>query len=308
MSWLQVDVSAAPGNLDIIEAQLEAAGALSLTLLSAADSNADSNAQSTAGEPVLEPAPGETPLWQNITVRALFELDVDVGDLRHKLSAAGAPAIERVAFVGESDWAAAARSHAVDRTFGARLRLRPKPDGERPPGAPGEPVQLYLEPGLAFGSGSHPTTSMCLEYLAAHVHAGMQVLDFGCGSGVLGIAAALLGGVVVAVDHDPQAIVATRENAAYNGLSAEQLEALDLDGWQARQADSAFDIVAANILAEPLKELAPALQHAAKPGAAIVLSGVLEEQAEEVMNAYQHVSFAPLHVEAGWALLTGVKA
>ena len=135
----------------------------------------------------------------------------------------------------------------------------------------------------------------------------MRVLDFGCGSGVLGIGAALLGADVVAVDHDAQAVVATRDNAAYNGITDQRLSAMSLDAWQAHAQHGPFDVVVANILAGPLRELADTFENVAKHGAHIVLSGVLEEQAAEVMQAYANTTFAAPQADAGWVLLTGVR-
>ena len=295
MNWLQLELEATPATLTSIEAALEASGAVSIALVSAAD------------EPVLEPAPGETPLWQSVRVRALLGLDTDLAHLRQALTEAGAGAITDVTFVGEDDWQSAARSHAVDRIFAERLHLLPKSSAQAP-AADSDHVALYLEPGLAFGSGSHPTTSMCLEWLAANVEPGMHVLDFGCGSGVLGIAAALLGGTVEAVDHDEQAVVATVDNAAYNGLTTAQLRAVEADVWHERNVQGAYDVIVANILAGPLQALAAGFERAAKPGGAIVLSGVLAEQADAVMNAYTRTTFTAPKLEAGWALLAGVTA
>lgn len=298
MSWLQIELGASPDNLATIEDVLTEAGAVAVTLISAAD------------EPVLEPAPGETPLWDSVRVRALFALDVDVAAVRRSLLAGGAAGIDAVEFVGAQDWSQAARTHAVDQVFAERLHLRPKTDPVRPPDdvQGNAMVTLYLEPGLAFGSGSHPTTSLCLEWLAANVEPGMRVLDFGCGSGVLGIGAALLGADVVAVDHDAQAVVATRDNAAYNGIRDERLSAMSLDAWQAHAQQDPFDVVVANILAGPLRDLADTFESVAKNGAHIVLSGVLEEQAAEVMQAYANTTFATPQADAGWVLLTGVRA
>jgi len=229
VTWLQVDLHVQSPTLAELESRLELHGAVALTLIS------------DAAEIVLEPAPGETPIWSSVCLRALFPIDVDVAGLRDIL--ADVPSYE-IEVLAEEDWQAQANNHAITQVFAKRLWLLPKP--KESPSGPGDgPVltdapatlstdltPLYLEPGLAFGSGSHPTTQLCLEWLAGHVQPGMRVLDFGCGSGVLGIAAALLGAEVVAVDHDPQAIVATRENAAYNGLAGGELTALELSQWQ----------------------------------------------------------------------------
>ena len=266
-----------------------AAGAVSITLLSEAD------------EPVLEPAPGETPLWSTIRLQALFPLSVDLKTVTAEIDSG----ID-VRFVGDIDWQAHARSFAVDEVFAERLHLRPPlafnetylPQGRTP---------LFIEPGLAFGSGSHPTTRMCLQWLAEHIQEGMKVLDFGCGSGVLAIGAALLGAEVVAVDHDEQAVAATQENAQRNNVSA-RLTVLGLTDWRAQNyAD--FNVVIANILAEPLRILAKELVAAVSQDGFVVLSGLLQSQAGHVKQAYQEdIVFTDERNEGEWSLLVGVKS
>ncbi len=298
MSWLQLEVSATPAMLTGLEEALLAAGAAALTLLSDAD------------EPVLEPAPDETPLWSQVRVRALFELSADMTLVRDNLQAVDGFEFTSlvVEFVGDHDWQAAAGNHAVDRVFSDRLRLQPKPaEGSAAPHrVSGGPVNLFLQPGLAFGSGSHPTTSLCLEWLAQHVQPGQRVLDFGCGSGVLGIAAGLLGASVVAVDHDAQAVMATQDNTTYNGLSPSEFRAMHTDQWRASDYIGRFDVVVANILAGPLQNLASTFEQVAAPGGSIVLAGVLTSQADEVMAAYSHTVFDPIIEQDGWARLRGV--
>ena len=298
MSWLQLEVSATPAMLTDLEEALQGAGAAALTLLSDAD------------EPVLEPAPDETPLWSQVRLRALFELTADMTLVRENLQAVDGFEFSSlvVEFVGDHDWQAAAGNHAVDRLFCDRLRLQPKPV-ERAAASQrvaGGPVNLYLEPGLAFGSGSHPTTSLCLEWLAQHVQPGQRLLDFGCGSGVLGIAAGLLGASVVAVDHDAQAVMATQDNSTYNGLSPSEFCAMHTDRWRAADYIGRFDVVVANILAGPLQDLAPVFEEVAAPGGSILLSGVLTPQVDDVMASYSKTGFDPVIELDGWARLRGV--
>jgi len=299
VSWLQIELRATPASLPAIEQALLDGGAVSIALLSDAD------------EPVLEPAPGETPLWSNVRVQALYSLDADLTAVRHAVATLPPEWLAKmqVSFLGARDaqaaWQEALRRHAVDHLFSGRLHLLPKAADVAPRSGV---VQLRLDPGLAFGTGGHPTTRMCLEWIAAHIERGQRVLDFGCGSGVLGIAAALLGAKVVAVDHDSQALVATRENAAYNGLSEHQVSALSLEAWQARPQNACFDVVVANILAEPLESLAGMFEQAAAPGAAIVLSGILPQQAGDVMARYAHTVFEATRMEDGWACLIGRTA
>ena len=290
MSWLQLELSTTSDEVDVLEDLLLAQGAVALTLTSDSD------------ERVLEPLPGETPLWKVIRLLALFELSVDLGSVRAALQNLATDF--DVQFVGRKDWQQYARTFAITQTFGGRLHLRP-PLGENE--KPNDDIAtLYLEPGLAFGSGSHPTTRLCLGWLANNVQPHQRVLDFGCGSGVLAIAAALLGGQVVGVDHDEQAVIATRDNAAANGLSKSTLEVFDLGGWHERTNHNKYDVVVANILAEPLKVLAEEFQRVILPGGSIVLSGILNEQANEVMAAYERVVFESPVQEGDWVCLQGV--
>ena len=287
MSWLQIEVVATPATVAKLEEEAFSAGAVSVALVSESD------------EPVLEPAPGEMPLWSTIRLQALVPLDVDL----KALSASMGAALD-VRFVGEADWQAHARSFAVDAVFADRIHLRaPLASGET---YDASYLPLYLEPGLAFGSGSHPTTRMCLEWLAEHVREGSKVLDVGCGSGVLAIAAAIAGANVVGVDYDDQAVLATRENAERNSV-LDKITVMSLSEWQAAPHDG-FDVVVANILAEPLRTLAMELTSALKASGSIVLAGLLEDQSEHVKQAYaKRIAFEDDHVEEGWTRLVGKK-
>ncbi len=293
MSWLQLELRATPDTLEAIESVLLACGSVSITLVSDAD------------EPVLEPAPGETPLWSSVRMQALFPLETDMRRLRDAIRALDGNAVEhlQVEFVNAQDWQEAARTYAVDCVFANRLWLLPKDLQVSEPAS--DLTLLRLDPGLAFGSGSHPTTRLCLQWIAAHVVPGMRILDFGCGSGVLGIAAALLGAHVVAVDHDDQAVMATTENAAYNGLSVDNIQVMSLEQWQSLAEKPVFDAIVANILAGPLQSLAAEFERIVAPGGDIVLSGVLAEQAADVMAAYTQTNFLHPEIEAGWACLQG---
>lgn len=311
MSWLNLTLNTTAAHIENIETALYAAGAVSISLVSDQD------------EPVLEPEPGATPVWQHLKIVALLPLDTDLPDLKRGLSGFEATDL-LVDFVGEEDWQAKVNNAAVELTFGERLRLRPKArktaDSAANP-ASDEPVTLFLEPGLAFGSGSHPTTHMCLTWIAEHVVAGQHVMDFGCGSGVLGIAAGLLGATVTCVDYDPQAVMATLENAAYNGLSTCEgevseengtLSVLSLEAWDEYLEQPAihsgkFDVLVANILAGPIQQLAPMFEQIVCPGGAIVLSGILEAQGTAVMDSFECTGFQTT-TEAEWVCLSGERA
>jgi ribosomal protein L11 methyltransferase len=184
--------------------------------------------------------------------------------------------------------------------FGSGLWIVPG-QGQAPPDAR---HVLRLDPGLAFGTGTHPTTRLCLEWIDSHDFSGEQVVDYGCGSGVLGITAAIKGArAVICIDNDPQALTATRDNALRNAVQ-DVIHSLAPEDFKQPSAD----VVLANILAGPLLELAPRLTAALRPGGTLVLSGILEEQAEEVKNAYTN-GFSELQLKMmdGWVILTGQR-
>ena len=305
MSWLQVTLSLTSVNVAMSEELLLQAGASAVTLESLAD------------EVVLEPDPGAIPLWSSIRLKALFPLDTDIPALREALMSIDADIHQRleVDFVGEEDWQLRMLNHAVNAQFGGRLRLQPNSfEGDAADAASvvgNNQTYLYLEPGLAFGSGSHPTTRMCLEWIASHPKPQQRVMDFGCGSGILAIGAALLGAEVVAVDHDDQAVLATNENAEFNNIAA-NVETLSLAQWQQlpelerAKFEASFDVLVANILAAPLISLADEFVGLLAPGGRLVLSGVLAEQADDVMAAYPGIQFETPIIEEQWACLVGV--
>ena len=251
-------------------------------------------------EPLLEPAPGETPLWQAVRLRALYAASVNPAVTAATLAIVlGLPA-EAIAVehledrVWEREWLKDFRP----MRFGRRLWVAPA--GQRPDGH--APVVLELDPGLAFGTGTHPTTALCLEWLDGRIRGGERVLDYGCGSGILALAALKLGaGSASAFDIDPQAITATRENAAKNGL-ASRVEVVV----RAEALAGTYGIVLANILAGPLLALAPRLAQRTAAGGEIALAGMLARQAAEVAQAYgPWFDIAPEAEREGWTLLAG---
>jgi ribosomal protein L11 methyltransferase len=251
-------------------------------------------------EPLLEPAPGETPVWKAIRLRALFDDAADPQELASAL--AGAIGLQRSAIgierVEDRAWEREWLKDFRPMRFGRRLWVCPA--GQRPNGP--APVVLELDPGLAFGTGTHATTAMCLEWLDGAIAGGERILDFGCGSGILGLAALKLGAPkATAFDIDPQALVATRENAAKNGLSERIAVAR-----RAGDVAGPFDIVLANILSGPLIGLAPELAQRVRAGGRIVLAGMLERQADEVAQAYRPwFDIGPAAEREGWTLLAG---
>ena len=295
MSWLKLTLSLPKASVEAAETLLEPFLPVSLTVIAAGD------------EPLLEPQPGATPLWQDCRLEALFELDLDVASLRRALAAAGLTA-DGLDFLDDADWQNRWRQYAVDFCFADRLWLVPR---DTP--APAEPA-LHLDPGLAFGSGSHPTTRLCLDWLARADLEGRSVLDYGCGSGILALAALKLGASrALAIDHDPQALLATRENAAYNAIALPDDGASGLEvGLPQALGDRTYDVVVANILANPLIELADVLLGALNDSGVLVMAGLLEDQAPAVMAAYPTLEFQPLVLDADeqggrWARLEGAR-
>ncbi len=287
--WLQAELTVPATAVDAVEQALRESGALSVSL------------SDPGGEPILEPGPGATPLWESVIVTALLPGASATAEVRKRIGVALGVPVPRVAFAGieERDWVREFRENLKPLRFGPRLWICP--EGQACPDAQG--VTVTLEPGLAFGSGSHPTTAMCLEWLAGMDLAGRSILDWGCGSGVLGIAALALGArTVTALDIDPQALQSTRANALRNGRTAE----LQVLHPAAMPPDDLHDVVVANILADSLVALAPALRRHCSAGARVALSGILAAQAGRVRDAcapWLDLSHAgELH---GWALLAG---
>ena len=263
-------------------------------------------------QPLYEPAPGETPLWDNVTLVALFSADMSKESLESVLAEKLAPLLLApcsLLLLEDQDWERAWMDDFKPMGFGDNS-LWVCPTGMTPESPGG--VIMHLDPGLAFGSGTHPTTSLCLEWLAENKPAGLSLVDYGCGSGILGIAALLLDAdIVYGVDNDPQALLASLDNCEKNGMNAEKFP-LFLPGDYAQALSSGdvsqVDIVLANILAGPLVELSEYLAAMAKPEGRILLSGILCEQANEVMSAYnQWFVFNEPAVEGDWIRLDGKR-
>ena len=287
MPFLQLILPIGSADPAPFEDALLAAGAASITLEDAGD------------DPVLEPPPGATPLWPRVRIKALFDSGVD-RDVLH--AAFPAATFEDVADrAWEREWLKDFRP----MRFGQRLWICP--GGQRPQldGSVGELCLIELDPGLAFGTGTHPTTALCLEWLDSASLEGTYVLDYGCGSGVLAIAALKLGAAAaLAIDIDPQALIATRENAERNQVT----ERLTVAPPTESQAERKADILLANILAEPLLELAPAFAQRVASGGSVVLSGILQSQAAPVASRYAAwFDMRPATVRDDWALLHGLR-
>ena len=293
MPWIQLTLQTDKANNDKAEQALLDAGALSVTLKDAED------------KPVLEPLPGETPLWDKIILTGLFEADIDTESLMLQIDAQlGEKTSLKLEALEDKDWIRAWMDDYKPMQFGKRLWVCPK--HLPPPQA--DAVNLMLDPGLAFGTGTHPTTALCLEWLDSADTKNKDVLDFGCGSGVLAIAALLLGAKHCdGTDIDPQAIIASKDNAIENHV-ADKLDCYLPEDMPASQSHGNYDMVLANILAGPLTELAEQLADYCKPGGDIVLSGILETQSEKIIQAYSPwFDLDPIAVKDDWIRVTGKK-
>lgn len=290
MPWIQIRINATAKTADKVSNMLLGRGAQAVTFMDAKD------------VPVYEPMPGETPLWGETEVMGLFDAETDPAPtIAFFQQIFGENVGYKVEQLEDKDWVREWMDHFHPMQFGERLWICPSWRDVPNPDA----VNVMLDPGLAFGTGTHPTTALCLQWLDGLDLTGKTVVDFGCGSGILGIAALKLGAArVIGIDIDPQAIQASRDNAARNGV-ADQIELyLPADLPQ----DVEADVVVANILAGPLRELAPLIAGHGKPGSLMALSGVLESQAPELETIYgQWFEMDPTAVKEEWCRLSGRK-
>lgn len=290
MPWLQIKARITDAEAPQMEQLFQSVGAVSVTLLDAED------------EPVFQLDPDSTPLWQQTLLCALFEDDTDP-DAVIATIIAGSRLLETDLLtekIADQDWERAWMSDFKPMRFGERLWVCPSWSEPPEPDA----VNIMLDPGLAFGSGTHPTTALCLAWLDSQQLLNKSVIDYGCGSGILAIAAALLGASrVVAVDNDPQAVTASGNNRDTNGISA-GLMTVHLPG----EAHQPADVVVANILSGPLAELTPILASLTRPGGTLILSGVLADQTEALMASYEpFFTMHPPVIQDEWVRIEGTR-
>ncbi len=295
MPWQSVRILVDSKQAEPLSDALMEAGALSVSL-------EDADAGTVDETPLFgEPDHPTAELWPHSIAVVLLDEGADVAEmLAHAAKQAGIPAPTEYAVetVAEQDWVRLTQSQFDPIPISPRLWIVPTwhdaPDSSA--------INLKLDPGLAFGTGSHPTTRLCLRWLDEHLHGGETLLDYGCGSGILAIAAVKLGAARVdGVDIDAQAVTASRDNAELNDVNAHFCLPGDL-------APGHYDVVIANILTNPLKGMAPLLAGRVRPGGQLVLSGILAEQAEDVMAVYRTwFVFDPPAIDEGWVRLAGVK-
>lgn len=291
MSWLQLKLAITPEQAANYEEILLDCGAVSVTFMDAED------------QPIFEPELGTTPLWKNTYLLALFEENIASDQLLLELAQAlGSLPEYELDKLEDQDWERSWMDNFKPLCFGERLWIVPSWCEAPNPTA----VNLLLDPGLAFGTGTHPTTALCLEWLDQFLEEGVEVIDFGCGSGILSIAALLLGArKVIATDIDKQALEATVENAHRNHIPDANLETYLPENMPEKKP---ADIVLANILAGPLVVLASKLAMLTRQNGWICLSGILEEQAEEIGEAYRpYFNLSPVNIKEGWVRIVGQR-
>jgi ribosomal protein L11 methyltransferase len=296
MAWQQLRLQVRSDQIEPLEQLLLDYGGLSISYLDAED------------QPVFQKEPGSTPLWDLVDLVCLFEKEANLDGLLFLLQQH--PAVEdkeslTLEVLEDQAWERSWMSDFKAMRFGERLWVCPSWQEPPEPSA----INIMLDPGLAFGSGSHATTSMCLQWLEKNTRDDSTVIDYGCGSGILAIAAALLGAPrVIAVDNDPQAITATIENAKRNNIPEGVIETYLPDQLPDDRTTLQSDILVANILAEPLMQLAENLSQLVKPKGHIALSGLLAEQADGLLEHYGswfEMDEAVLSEE--WARLSGIR-
>jgi ribosomal protein L11 methyltransferase len=296
MPWVQLTLSSSPENSEFLEDMLLLCGAGAVSMLDGAD------------QPVFEPIKGTTPLWQDTQVMGLFEADTDADALLDylgngwKATFANAPFPNyKFEILEDKDWERQWMDRFEPLKFGSRLWVCPSWKPVPDPMA----VNLMLDPGLAFGTGSHPTTALCLQWIAEQDWQGKTVIDYGCGSGILAIGAMLMGAKrVLGVDNDTQALTATKDNAQRNGIAAQAIPVFLPEN----TPKEAVDVMLANILAGPLIDMAAHLAELTKARGLITLSGILEQQADAVVKAYS--PWFDMHTVASkdeWVRIDGIK-
>jgi len=289
MTWWEASIACDNQEADFVCEKLQALGAIAVSFMD------------LSGNPILEPNPDETPLWNKVKCVGLFDKTENKQKLNNKITSAFSKHTTAVTPLPDQDWIKLCQNEFQAQRFGDNLWVCPSWSTVKDPNA----IVLKLDPGLAFGTGTHPTTALCLEYLATTPLKGKSLIDFGCGSGILGIGAALLGADrVISIDHDPQALTSTQMNAISNNVS---LQCYHSKSFTSNTCE-AVDLLVANILASPLIKLAPTITSVIKPGGTLILSGLLSVQIDSVLSAYiDDFDFETPRLQGDWVCLIGKK-
>jgi len=293
MAWLQLVIQSKTEQASLLSDLLSEAGSSAVTLRDAAD------------QPLYEPPIGETPLWHDTEVIGLFDANTDMDAVLLTITnATGHCPKYTLNPLEDKDWVREWMTHFKPTVFGKNLWIVPSHHAEQHITEHPDAINILLDPGLAFGTGTHPTTAMCLEYLDQTPPVNQTVIDYGCGSGILAIAAAKLGAEhILAIDNDPQALLATEDNAQKNNVH--QLFEIKLPD---TQHETKADMLVANILAKPLIELAPLFADLLKDNGKIALSGILTEQTDEVFQAYSDLFEIKVYKQQDdWVCLSGYR-
>jgi len=292
MAWWQLSVQCSASELEHVESLLLELGALSISLTDAKD------------QPLYEPLPGNTPVWDESIVTGMFDASQAPEALYQQLVSRLPEHLVssvRQSVLEDQDWVQAYRDHYFPIQCSEKLWIVPSWHEAPEPDA----VNIVLDPGLAFGTGGHPTTALCLSWLSNQNMEGLSIIDYGCGSGILAIAAHKLGaGSIVGVDIDPQALTASRDNANRNQIEPGQFSLF----LPAQMPDNKVDLLIANILSGPLVELSDQLAELVKPGGKILLSGILQQQENTIQSAYQpYFDLNPVCAREDWIRVTGTR-
>ncbi len=293
MPWLQLTLEATHSNSEQLSDLLSQAGAAAVTMQDAKD------------DPIYEPHVGSTPLWDQLLLTGLFEADIDMnGVLSFIETQYGDIPGHSINPLEDKDWTQAWMDDFKPMQFGQRVWVFPSWHTPPDPDA----VNIMLDPGLAFGTGTHPTTALCLNWLDENFEQPVDVIDYGCGSGILGIAANLLGSQqVYAVDLDPQALITTQANAEKNHI-ADKINTFSVHEFKKQYSQLQCPLLLANILTGPLVELSEMLSSHVLHGGKIVLSGILAEQADKISTAYQHwFHIDEIKQREDWIRIVGTK-
>lgn len=291
MAWIQINTAVEEALAEALSDALMECEAASVTFEDAKD------------QPIFEPEIGTTPIWGLTKVIGLFDAETDSKAIIQRLTQIipqVSAELYKVEQLEDKDWIRAWMDQFKPMQFGDRLWI--VPSWCEPPQA--NAINLMLDPGMAFGTGTHPTTSLCLTWLDQNTPKNLQVIDYGCGSGVLALAAKQLGANgVKGTDIDPQAIIASKQNAERNHAQIDFALVEDF-------SSEPVDLIVANILAGPLKELSPEFDRLLKPGGTLVLSGLLSSQADELIEHYkaEGIDLNSLQTKEEWGLLAGIKS
>ena len=291
MDWLQISFQIEKAQADLISEVLTGLGSLSITY------------SDTLDDAIYEPTVGQTPLWDNVTVKALFSIDVNQEDIKASIfEICNVNALTSFILKGRV-WEDECKKDFHSMKFGENLWVCPSWESQAE--IPSNAIIINMDPGLAFGTGSHQTTSLCLEYLDNNPPKNIDVIDFGCGTGILAIAAAKLGAsTVLAIDNDPQAIISSKDNIINNQCeriikTIHSKDEIDFEG---------CDLLIANILTNPLIKLAPTFADLVNPDGEILLSGILKKQVDRVVGCYSEyfTNFEVSNIDE-WYRVTGIR-